>query len=132
MQSVRFDINEVDRVADHFQVSNVSDADQAVATACSFLFRSLGAAVGVCLVGVLIQNVLQMRLRASLEPEEADRIIAGIAQSFEFIKDLPPVLREAVRNCYAHGIQAGFAMCLAFLAVTTISIFWWREKKLSR
>ena len=84
------------------------------------------------MVGVIIQNVLQMRLRASLEPEEADRIIAGIAQGFEFIKDLPPVLRAAVRNCYAHGIQAGFAMCLAFLAVTTLSIFWWREKKLSR
>ncbi|CAD6572295.1 MAG: hypothetical protein ASARMPREDX12_005098 [Alectoria sarmentosa] len=112
-------------------ISNVSAADQAVATACSFLFRSLGAAVGVSLVGNLIQNVLRMRLRASLEPQEADRIIAGIAQSFEFIARLPPALRATVRDCYSAGIQAGFAMCVALLAVSTLSVFWWREKRLS-
>ncbi|KAL2054778.1 hypothetical protein ABVK25_005082 [Lepraria finkii] len=113
-------------------ISNVSAVDQAVATACSFLFRSLGAAVGVCLVGVLIQNVLRMRLHASLEPEEADRILGGITQSLEFIKELPPSLRATVRECYSAGIQAGFAMCLALLVVATLSVFWWREKKFSR
>lgn len=113
-------------------ISNVSAADQAVATACSFLFRSLGAAVGVSLVGTLIQNVLRMRLRASLEPQEADQIIAGIAQSLEFIKDLPPSLGAIVRDCYSAGIQAGFAMCVALLAMSSLSVFWWREKKLSK
>lgn len=118
--------------ADGSQVSNVSAADQAVATACAFLFRSLGAAVGVSLVGTLIQNVLRMKLRASLEPQEADRIAEGIAQSFDFIKGLPPSLRSAVRDCYGVGIQAGFAMCVALLACSALSVFWWREKKLSR
>ena len=103
-----------------------------MATACAFLFRSLGAAVGVSLVGTLIQNVLRMRLRASLDPQEADRIVEGIAQSLGFIKDLPPSLRAAVRDCYSTGIQAGFAMCVALLACSTLSVFWWREKKLSR
>lgn len=73
-----------------------------------------------------------MRLRASLEPQEADEIIGGIAQSLEYIKDLPPSLRAVVRECYSAGIQAGFAMCLALLAVSTLSVIWWREKKLSR
>lgn len=118
--------------ADGSQVSNVSAADQAVATACAFLFRSLGAAVGVSLVGTLIQNVLRMRLRASLEPQEADRIAEGIAQSFDFIEGLPPSLRAAVRDCYGAGIQAGFTMCVALLACSALSVFWWREKKLSR
>lgn len=119
-------------IANRGEVSNVSAADQAVATACSFLFRSLGAAVGVSLVGTLIQNVLRMRLRASLENQEADRIISGIAQSLEFIKDLPPSLRAVVRDCYSAGIQAGFAMCVALLVMSTLSVFWWREKKLSK
>lgn len=132
MLLVRLDTKDVHNFANGPQVSNVSAVDQAVATACSFLFRSLGAAVGVCLVGVLIQNVLRMRLHTSLEPEEADRILGGIAQSLEFIKELPPSLRATVRECYSAGIQAGFAMCLALLVVATLSVFWWREKKFSR
>ena len=113
------------------KVSNVSAADQAVSTACAFLFRSLGAAVGVSLVGTLIQNVLRMRLRASLDPQQADRIVEGIAQSLDFIKDLPPSLATTVRDCYGVGIQAGFAMCVALLACSTLSVIWWRERKLS-
>ena len=106
------------------KVSNVSAADQAVATACAFLFRALGAAVGLSLVG--------MRLRSSLNPQEAERIIEGIAQSLEFIKDLSPELQKVVRNCYGVGIQAGFGMCVALLACAAFSTFWWREKKLER
>ena len=111
-------------------VSNVSAADQAVATACAFLFRSLGAASGVSLVGVLIQHVLRTRLYASLEPREARQMIQGLAQSLDYIKDLPPSLQTTVRDCYGDGIQAGFAMCIAMLAIGTVSTFWWREKKL--
>lgn len=111
-------------------MSNVAAVDQAVATACSFLFRSLGSAVGVSLVGVLIQHVLQMRLRSSLEFAEADRILGSISQSLDTIKDLPPALRTVVRDYYGSGIQAGFAMCVALLAVSTICVLWWREKKL--
>lgn len=72
-----------------------------------------------------------MRLRASLEPEQADRIVDGIAQSLDFINDLPPSLGNTVRDCYGVGIQAGFAMCVALLACSALSAVWWREKKLS-
>ena len=118
-------------IADGSEVSNVTAADQAVATACAFLFRSLGAAVGVSLVGNLIQSVLRIRLRASLELQEADQIIRGIAQSLEFIKELPPGTRKIVQDCYSAGIQAGFTMCVVLLGLATLSVFWWREKKLS-
>lgn len=118
--------------ADNMTVSNVSPADQAVATACSFLFRSLGAAVGVSLVGVLIQSILRIKLRAALEPAQAERIVEGIAQSLDYIEELPPSLRTVVRDCYSGGVQAGFAMCLGLLLVATLSVFWWRERKLGR
>ena len=117
--------------ADSFLVSNVSAADQAVATACAFLFRSLGAAVGVSVIGVVIRSVLRMRLHAILEPREADRIVDGIARSLDYVKDLPPPVQATVRDCYSTGIQSGFALCVGLLAVATISVFWWREKKLS-
>ncbi|KAL8915348.1 MAG: hypothetical protein Q9171_000218 [Xanthocarpia ochracea] len=112
-------------------ISNVSPADQAVATACSFLFRSLGAAVGVSLVGLVIQQVLGMKLRARLDPDQAERILKKVARSLDFIKDLPPDLRSVVEGCYSDGIQSGFIMCVALLAVSTLSIVWWRGKKMS-
>ena len=109
----------------------MSSTDQAVATACSFLFRSLGAAVGVSLIGVLIQNVLRLRLHGSFSPEEANRIAEGVARSLDFIENLPPLVQSIVRDCYGTGIQAGFAMGVALLVLCTLSVLGWREKKLS-
>ncbi|KAL8823497.1 MAG: hypothetical protein Q9191_005802 [Dirinaria sp. TL-2023a] len=113
-------------------ISNVSAADQAVATACSFLFRSLGAAVGVSLVGLVIQEVLGIKLRQNFEPQEADRIIAQAARSLEFIKHLPPDVYIVVKDCYRSGIQSGYIMCVGLLAVSAISVTWWRDKKMSK
>lgn len=84
------------------------------------------------MVGVLIRIVLRANLRASLGSKDADRVIDGIAQSLDFIEDLPPSLQLIVRDCYSAGIQAGFAVCVALLAISALSVFWWREKKLSR
>ena len=125
-------MDDTGHMTDIFLVSNVSATDQAVATASAFLFRSLGAAVGVSLVGVLIQGVLRTNLRFSLDPAEADEILRNIAQGLDYIKELPAPKRAVVRGCYSDGIQAGFAMCIALLVVATFSVFWWREKKLSR
>lgn len=113
-------------------ISNVSAADQAVATACSFLFRSLGAAVGVSLVGLVIQEVLGIKLRQNFEPQEADKILAQAARSLEFIKDLPPEMYAVVKDCYRSGIQSGFIMCVALLAVSAISVTWWRDRKMTK
>ncbi|KAL8703395.1 MAG: hypothetical protein Q9201_003424 [Fulgogasparrea decipioides] len=111
-------------------ISNVSAADQAVATACSFLFRSLGAAVGVSLVGLVIRHVLGIKLRASLDSHEADEIFRKIARSLDFIKELRPELQALVRECYSAGIQSGYVMSVALLGVAAFSVVWWRERKM--
>ncbi|KAL8799210.1 MAG: hypothetical protein Q9182_006070 [Xanthomendoza sp. 2 TL-2023] len=113
-------------------ISNVTPADQAVATACSFLFRSLGAAVGVSLVGLVIQQVLSMRLRATLSPDQADQILENLAKTLDTIARLPPDLRIAVEECYRSGIQSAYIMCVALLGVSASSVVWWREKKMSK
>ncbi|KAI4180518.1 MAG: hypothetical protein L6R41_007198, partial [Letrouitia leprolyta] len=74
-------------------LSNVAVVDQAVATASMFLFRSLGAAMGVSLVGLLIDQVLSVKLRAALDPQDAGRILDKIKASLGFIKLLPPELQ---------------------------------------
>ncbi|KAL8849249.1 MAG: hypothetical protein Q9221_005779 [Calogaya cf. arnoldii] len=113
-------------------ISNVSSADQAVATACSFLFRTLGAAVGVSLVGLVIQQVLGIKLRERLYPDQANQIVDNVSRSLDFIKDLSPDLRVLVEACYRDAIQSGFIMCVALLGVGTLSIVWWKDKKMSK
>ncbi|KAL8647396.1 MAG: hypothetical protein Q9226_006445 [Calogaya cf. arnoldii] len=113
-------------------ITNVSSADQAVATACSFLFRTLGAAVGVSLVGLVIQQVLGIKLRERLDPDQANQIVDNVSRSLDFIKDLSPDLRVLVEACYRDAIQSGFIMCVALLGVGTLSIVWWKDKKMSK
>lgn len=111
-------------------VSNVSAADQAVATACSFLFRSLGAAIGVSLVGLVIDQVLGLQLRAALDPDVAADLQNKIKDGLDFLKLLSPDLRATIRDCYSSGIQSGFGMCSALLAISALCVLWWREKKM--
>ncbi|KAL8990811.1 MAG: hypothetical protein Q9169_008030, partial [Polycauliona sp. 2 TL-2023] len=113
-------------------ISNVSAADQAVATASSFLFRSLGAAVGVSLVGLVIQQVLGIKLRARLDPEQANQVLENVSRSLNYIKELPLDLRNIVEGCYRDGVQSGFFMCVALLTVAALSTVWWKEKKMSK
>ncbi|KAL9578558.1 MAG: hypothetical protein Q9212_005644, partial [Teloschistes hypoglaucus] len=113
-------------------ISNVEAKDQAVATACSFLFRALGCAVGVSIVGLVNQQVLASRLRASLDPSVADEILEEVATGLDFIKHLEPGLQALVRRCYSEGIQSGFIMCVVFLAVGAVSVVWWRERKMGK
>ncbi|KAL8754758.1 MAG: hypothetical protein Q9184_005010, partial [Pyrenodesmia sp. 2 TL-2023] len=113
-------------------ISNISAADQAVGTACLFLFRSLGAAIGVSLVGLVLDQVLNLQLRAALDPEVAADVQKKIKDGLDFLKLLPPDLRATIRDCYSSGVQSGFVMCSALLAVSAFCVIWWREKKISK
>ncbi|KAL8938466.1 MAG: hypothetical protein Q9216_003879 [Gyalolechia sp. 2 TL-2023] len=112
-------------------LSNVTAADQAVATASSFLFRSLGAAIGVSLVGLVIDQVLGVKLRAALDPRDAEHILGELKTSLDFIKVLRPELQTAVRECYGAAVQSGFVMCSGLLAMSAFSVVFWRGKKMA-
>ena len=88
--------------------------------------------MGVSLVGLVIQEVLGIKLRENFEPQEAEAILAQAARSLEFIKDLPPEVFTVVKDCYRSGIQSGFIMCVALLAVSAMSVTWWRDKKMAK
>lgn len=114
-------------------LSNVSVADQAIATACTYLFRSLGSVVGVSLGASIVQQELRASLRARLHSgREAERIVEGVRQSLEFIEGLEPGVRKVVRGCYQEATNAAFGLSVVLLSCSLVCACFIREKKLSR
>ncbi|KAI9783018.1 MAG: hypothetical protein M1816_001632 [Peltula sp. TS41687] len=114
-------------------ISEASTADQAVATACSYLFRSMGSVLGVSLSSTVVQQSLRVHLRQSLgSGKDADEIVKGVRRSLDFLKSLSPEKSQVVRNCYGKATQAGFILNTCVVAGATISAFWIKEKRLSR
>ena len=115
-------------------ISNADPADQAVATACSYLFRSLGTVVGIALVATVIQQSLRDALREALrDAKDAERIERGVRSSLEFIRTLKdPEVRALVRGCYGVAVRRGYALMIGLALGATVASWFVREKKLSR
>ncbi|KAL4918942.1 hypothetical protein BDW62DRAFT_210117 [Aspergillus aurantiobrunneus] len=97
-------------------ISNATPEDQAVVTACSYLFRSLGSVIGLSLSSTVVQQVLRERLRYALrDNNDIDRIVDGVRQSLEFIKTLDPLVARTVRDCYGWATNKGFAFLIGLV-----------------
>ncbi|KAK6585611.1 hypothetical protein PZA11_002338 [Diplocarpon coronariae] len=113
-------------------IANASAQDQAIATACSYLFRSLGSVVGISVAATVLQQSLRTRLIETLDSgEEADRIVEGVKKSLEFIKELEPAVRTLVRECYQLATNAAFGLGVALIVCSWVSACFIREKRLS-
>jgi hypothetical protein len=114
-------------------IANAGHSDQAVATACSYLFRSLGSLFGVAISATAVNQSLRSSLRRGLgENDEADKIAEKVRQSLEYIKTLEPGTRDSVRDCYAKSTRIAFSIQVVLVLGAAISAWWIREKKLSR
>ncbi|KAI9788025.1 MAG: hypothetical protein M1835_002541 [Candelina submexicana] len=114
-------------------IANASAEDQAIATACSYLFRSLGSVVGISLSSTVVQQSLRAQLRNSLKSgKDADEIVNRVRQSLEYIKTLEPGVKEIVRECYERATTAAFGMTICIVAGALLSSFFIREKELRR
>ncbi|KAL8687925.1 MAG: hypothetical protein Q9224_005016, partial [Gallowayella concinna] len=72
-------------------ISNAAQADQAVATACSYLFRSLGSIVGLSLSATVVQQSLRNELQDRLSSgKDAEEFVQRVRESLDFVKTLPP------------------------------------------
>lgn len=119
--------------ADKDLVSNAAPEDQAVTTACSYLFRSLGSVIGVSLSSTVIQQLLRERLRFALRnSKDIDRIVEGVRQSLDYIKTLEPDVRQIVRSCYGSSTNTGFAFMIGIVFFALFSSLFIREKHLNR
>ncbi|GIK06905.1 hypothetical protein Aspvir_002558 [Aspergillus viridinutans] len=114
-------------------ISNATPEDQAVVTACSYLFRSLGSVIGVSLSSTVVQQLLRSQLRSALrDSKDIDRIVEGVRQSLDYIKTLDPTVGGIVRGCYGWATNKGFAFMVAVVFFALVSSFFIRESKLSR
>ncbi|EAW06458.1 putative MFS multidrug transporter [Aspergillus clavatus NRRL 1] len=113
-------------------ISNATPEDQAVVTACSYLFRSLGSVIGVSLSSTVVQQVLRTRLISALhDSRDIDRIVEGVRQSLDYIKTLDPAVGKIVRGCYGAATNKGFAFMVGVVFFSLVSSFFIRERRLS-
>jgi len=103
-------------------IANAAPADQAVATACSYLFRSLGSVVGMSVAASVVQQSLRIQLRDKLKSgKDADEIVRKVRESLDAIKTLDPKIAEIVRQCYGTATGAGFILMTGIVACALIS-----------
>jgi hypothetical protein len=115
------------------EVSNAAPEDQAVTTACSYLFRSLGSVVGVALSSTIIQQSLRSNLKDALgSGKEAEKIVQKVRRSLDAIKSLDPKVMQVVRDCYERAVINGFALMVGIVSLAVVSSIFVREKRLSR
>lgn len=94
-------------------IANAAPEDQAIATACSYLFRSLGSVVILSLTASVVQQSLMGQLREHLNSgKDAEEIVKRVRESLDYVKTLDPTVREAVRQCYASSTRNGFGFAL--------------------
>ncbi len=112
-------------------IANVEPGDQAIITACSYLFRSLGSAVGVSLAATVVQWRLRQQLIFRLgEGLETDKIVQGVRESLEYLERLSPEIRLVVVRCYEKSVQAAYAFAGVVLIGAVAGAVFLKEKKL--
>jgi predicted MFS family arabinose efflux permease len=114
-------------------IANASHADQAVATACSYLFRSLGSVFGVSMCATAFNQTLRSTLRAALKgDEDAEKIAERVRESLSYLRGLDPELRDIVKECYGKSTRATLAVGVGMVAGSAFFAWFIREKRLSK
>lgn len=114
-------------------IANAKHKDQAVATACSYLFRSLGSVVGVSLCATAFNNTLRKTLENALSGDENAKDIAErVRSSLAYFRGLKPEVKEIVRECYGKSARAALAVSLGMVAGSAVFAWFIREKRLAK
>ncbi|KAI0354395.1 MFS general substrate transporter [Trametes cingulata] len=112
-------------------IANAGPEDQAIATAVSYLFRSLGSVIGLSVGTTLTQDFLRQSLRRRLSGGNVDEIVRRVRESLEYLEQLEPAVREKVIHSYQDGLQAAFWFTVALSVLTVIVSFFVKEKPLA-
>ncbi|KAF2868000.1 major facilitator superfamily domain-containing protein [Massariosphaeria phaeospora] len=114
-------------------IANASHADQAVATACSYLFRSLGSVFGVSMCATAFNQVLRKSLHEALHGDKnAEEIADRVRESLSYLRSLEPGLQKIVIECYGKSTRAALGVSIGMVAGSAFFAWFIREKKLDR
>ncbi|PCH33949.1 MFS general substrate transporter [Wolfiporia cocos MD-104 SS10] len=113
-------------------IANAGAENQAVATAVSYLFRSLGSVVLLSVATTLFQETLRMRLHERLSGDDVQKIIMRVRESLSYLEKLEPATREAVVQSYQDGLQVALWFAVILGGITVLSSVFIKEKPLAR
>ncbi|KAF9473933.1 member of the major facilitator superfamily, partial [Pholiota conissans] len=111
-------------------IANAGHADQAIATAVSYLFRSLGSVVGLSVGSTLVQGTLRSALLRRLSGADVDEIVRKVRESLKYIDTLDPLTQLAVRASYNDAIHVTFWFSVAMAACGLLASIFIKEKPL--
>ncbi|KAJ7896752.1 member of the major facilitator superfamily [Mycena olivaceomarginata] len=114
-------------------ISNAGPADQAIATAVSYLFRSLGSVVGLSVGSTLLQISLRTALRKLLPNDvDIDEIVRRVRESLTYIdEELDAVTAGIVRNAYADAVRVTMWFSTSVAALALASAVFIKEKPIT-
>ncbi|KXN88566.1 Vacuolar membrane amino acid uptake transporter fnx2 [Leucoagaricus sp. SymC.cos] len=105
-------------------ISNAGQENQAMATAASYLFRSLGGIIGVSFGNTIEQQVLQKSLKRRLSGNDINKIIQCVRESLNCINMLEPSIQAVVQDTYSLAVQTIMVYVLIAAALALMaSIF---------
>jgi MFS family permease len=112
-------------------IANVSHSDQAVATACSYLFRSLGSIFGISMCATAFNQTLRQSLASALQgSDDADKIAKRVRAGLSYFRSLDPELKEIVRECYGKATRAALSVSLGLVVCSAVAAYFIKEKSL--
>ncbi|KAI0037157.1 major facilitator superfamily domain-containing protein [Vararia minispora EC-137] len=112
-------------------IAQAGPADQAVATAVSYLFRSLGSVLCLSVGSTVFQSTLRSTLLRTLHRVDVDEIASRVREALSYISQLDPQTRSVVHAAYEHALQMTFAFCVLLSATALLSSLYLKEKPLA-
>ncbi|KAJ2912592.1 hypothetical protein MD484_g7815, partial [Candolleomyces efflorescens] len=113
-------------------IANAGPEDQAIATAVSYLFRSLGSVVGISTGSTIVQMSLRSTLIKRLSGQDVEEIVRRVRESLSYLEELEPATRAIVRSSYETAIQSAFWFSVFVAILCFISSWFIIEKPLPR
>jgi predicted MFS family arabinose efflux permease len=114
-------------------IANSTPEDQATVTACSYLSRSLGSAVGLSFSSMAMYEIMEAQLNqrlAGIPDIDVGAIIRQVGESLDYVDELAPDLKDLVLGGYAIAIRAAFGILVGYALLALMSAGLVREKRL--
>ena len=114
-------------------ISAVDHEHQAVITSASYAFRSTGSAIGITIASAVFQNLLKIRLWATLgERRGATEIIRRVRDSLDEFQALPAEWKRDVKEAYVEALRGVFLTVLGISMLGFVVGLAMREHKLHK
>ncbi|KAK2592306.1 hypothetical protein QQS21_009996 [Conoideocrella luteorostrata] len=114
-------------------LANAAVEDTAVVVACSYLFRSLGASIGIGVSSALLQQTLRSQLATHLtDGNQASQIERRVRENLDYIKDLPLDVGIMVRESYQVATLVAITPAMIFALAALLTSIWVKEVKLNK